>query len=146
MSPDIAGQAGRRHGQAMRFAVFCAAAFLAACATDAPPAATTPVAVATPTATPPRAPPNILNSAGRPDAATMDAVVRNLGAADITRQDGAGTVLTYRLEHCGLLLIFAADARNVMRLSEASAGPRRANEAVPTLDQCVAEARARPRR
>ncbi len=74
----------------------------------------------------------------------MDQIIRSLGAADITRHDGAGVALTYRLDHCALLLLFTADTRNTMRLAEADASPRRAGDAAPTLDQCVAEAHARP--
>ncbi len=66
-----------------------------------------------------------------------------LGAADIARQDGVGVALTYRLENCALLLLFAADARNQMRLREAHAGVRRAGEASPSFEVCAAEAGAR---
>ena len=67
-----------------------------------------------------------------------------LGAPDISRRDGAGAALTYRLDHCALLLIFTADTHNAMRLAEANPGPRRPADPAPALDQCVAEARARP--
>jgi hypothetical protein len=122
------------------------AVVLSACATSTPaPIATAapPTAAAAVPATPlPAA--NILTSAGRANAATMDQIARALGAADITRQDGAGTALTYRLDHCALLLLFTADQRNVMRLAEADPSPRRSGDPIPSLDQCVAEAHARP--
>lgn len=66
-----------------------------------------------------------------------------MGQPDITRQDGAGAALTYRYEQCALLLLFAADGRNVMRLAEAHPGPRVTGAAAPSLEQCAAEASAR---
>ncbi len=66
-----------------------------------------------------------------------------MGAADITRHDGAGVALTYRLDHCALLLVFSADAQNQMRLSDAHPSARNAGEASPTVEQCAAEATAR---
>ncbi len=85
----------------------------------------------------------MLQRAGAADAPTQDGVQRALGAADITRQDGVGVALTYRLEHCALLLLFAANARNEMRLREAHAGARRAGEPSPSLAECANEAGAR---
>lgn len=129
----------------MRF-ILCAGLVLqlAACASTLPPT-TTPSAPAVATAPAAAAGPvNILTNAGGPNAPSMDQVARAFGAADITRHDGAGVALTYRLDHCALLLLFTADTRNTMRLAEADASPRRASDAAPTLDQCVAEAHARP--
>lgn len=69
------------------------------------------------------------------------------GLPDIARQEGSGAMLTYRLQSCALVLMFTADARNELRLAEANAGPRRAGEPAPSLDQCASEASARaPRR
>ena len=97
-------------------------------------------------AAPPRSSPAaFLANVGRSNAPTLQSVTQRLGAPDIIRQDGAGTAITYRLEHCALLMLFAADGANAMRLAEISPGPRRAGEAAPTLDQCVTEAQARPR-
>jgi hypothetical protein len=87
----------------------------------------------------------LLERAGGAGAPTQQEIVRTLGQADITRQDGVGVAMTYRLETCALLLLFAADARNAMRLHEANASARRAGEANPSLDQCGAEADARRR-
>lgn len=84
----------------------------------------------------------MLAAAGRADAPTQAEIQRVLGNADITRQDGAGLALTYRLENCALLLLFTADARNAMRLAEAHPSARNGG-AAPTLEQCAAEASAR---
>jgi hypothetical protein len=85
----------------------------------------------------------MLRSAGGADAPTQAEVERAFGRADIVRQEGAGASLTYRLENCALLLLFAADGRNTMRLSEAHPSARHAGEAAPSLDQCAAEAARR---
>ena len=85
----------------------------------------------------------MLAAAGQADAPTRQAVERAMGAADIARQEGAGAALTYRLEHCALLLLFAVDAAGEVRLSEAHPSPRHAGAPAPSLDQCAAEAPAR---
>jgi hypothetical protein len=123
-----------------------AAALLAACATAAPPEQAAAPSAPAPAAAP--APPisraaRLLAAAGRPDAPTRSEIERVLGPADIVRQEGAGAALTYRLDNCALLLLFAADGRSVMRLAQASAGARHAGAAAPSLDQCAAEASAR---
>ena len=126
----------------MRFlACLAAAALLAACATPAPsaPAASAPAAAP---AQPSRLA-TLLAAAGRADAPTQREIERALGPADISRREGAGAALTYRLENCALLLLFTADARNEMRLAEASPSPRRAGDPAPSLEQCAAEASAR---
>lgn len=85
----------------------------------------------------------MLRSAGGSDAPTQAEIERLFGRADIVRQEGAGAALTYRLESCALMLLFAADARNAMRLTEAHPSARRAGDTAPPLDQCAAEAAAR---
>lgn len=123
-----------------RLTAFVAALALTACATapaSAPssaPTATAPNPAATSRAA------QLLASAGRQDAPTQAEIERVLGAPDITRREGAGAALTYRLENCALLLLFASDQRNTMRLAEAHPSARRAGEAAPSLDQCAAEA------
>lgn len=82
----------------------------------------------------------MLATAGRDNAATQADVVRLLGAPDIERRDGAGVALTYRLENCALLLLFAADDRNAMRLAEAHPSARRPSEPAPSLAACATEA------
>lgn len=85
----------------------------------------------------------LLRQAGAGEAPTPQDISRALGDADIVRQDGVGVAMTYRLQTCALLLLFAADQRNAMRLREAHVSPRRVGEATPSLDQCGAEADAR---
>ncbi|HRE43786.1 MAG TPA: hypothetical protein PKY87_07425, partial [Terricaulis sp.] len=120
-------------------------AALTACATA--PAASTPSPA--PIQTSGQAAPSrallLLRQAGAQSAPTQNEVERILGQPDITRQDGAGAALTYRYEQCALLLLFAADGRNALRLAEAHAGPRVTGAAAPSLEQCAAEASARNR-
>ena len=85
----------------------------------------------------------MLDNAGQPNAPDLAAVEHAFGAADIRRQDGAGTLLTYRLDSCALLLVFTADAHNAMRLAEAHASSRHTGAAAPSLDQCATEVSAR---
>ena len=126
----------------MRFISFVVSALLlSACATSTPSVSSAPVAAARDGQ--PDEIAALLQRAGAADAPTPDAIQRALGAADIARQDGVGVALTYRLEHCALLLLFAADARNQMRLREAHAGARRVGELAPSLEVCAAEAGAR---
>jgi hypothetical protein len=127
----------------MRFlACLTAAALLCACAASAPEAPAASVAAATPAAPSSRLA-GLLAAAGRADAPTQTDIERAFGPADIFRRDGAGAALTYRLENCALLLLFAADSHNAMRLAEVNPSPRRAGAAAPTLEQCAAEASAR---
>jgi hypothetical protein len=84
-----------------------------------------------------------LRGAGSVNAPTQAAVERALGRADVAREDGAGAALTYRLESCALMLLFAADAQNAKRLAETYPGPRRAGAAAPDLETCASEALAR---
>ena len=85
----------------------------------------------------------MLAAAGRENAPTQAEIERVFGRPDIARQDGAGASLTYRFENCALLLLFAADGRNAMRLREAHPSARHAGAEAPTLEQCAAEAGAR---
>lgn len=117
---------------------------LTACATAAPtaPAATDPSAN-TPSVVSSARQVQLLRAAGSADAPSVQDVERVFGQADIIRRDGAGAAMTYRFETCALLLLFATDGRNTMRLAEAHPSARRANVAAPSLDQCAAEAAAR---
>lgn len=127
-------------------ASIAAAALLAACATPPP---STPAPVVSGAAPAPqddsaaRALAGLLSRAGATDAPTQEAVERALGAADVTRRDGAGAALTYRLESCALMLLFTADQRNAMRLAQSYPGPRRTGDPAPSLQQCAQEALAR---
>lgn len=112
---------------------FCfSAALLAACATTATPGAANAPA--------PGASALLLRQAGARDAPDLATIEHTLGGADIRRQDGAGFALTYRLDSCALLLLFAADTHNTMRLVDAHASPRRAGLPQPSLEQCGQEA------
>ena len=129
----------------MRFmAPLTALLMLTACATAAPtaPAATDPSAN-TPSVVSSARQVQLLRAAGSADAPSVQDVERVFGQADIIRRDGAGAAMTYRFETCALLLLFATDGRNTMRLAEAHPSARRANVAAPSLDQCAAEAAAR---
>ncbi|MFZ2030235.1 MAG: hypothetical protein WAU68_08005 [Vitreimonas sp.] len=126
------------------FAAILSAAMLSACASTPASTQAPAVAAAAPSATAPTSNrgAQLLAQAGRANAPTRADIERTFGAADITRQDGAGVALTYRLNTCALLLVFTADAHSAMRLADAHAGPRQAGQATPTLDQCGAEAEA----
>jgi hypothetical protein len=84
-----------------------------------------------------------LASAGQSNAPNLAVVERAMGPADIRRQDGAGLALTYRMESCALLLLFAADAQNHMHLAVTHPSARHPNQPPPSLEQCAEEARAR---
>ncbi|MEZ5959631.1 MAG: hypothetical protein R3C30_04285 [Hyphomonadaceae bacterium] len=129
----------------MRFiASIGALLLLAACATAAPsaPAASSSTSSAPAAASSSRQA-QLLQAAGGASAPSAQDIERAFGAADIVRRDGAGAAYTYRYENCALLLLFAADGRNTMRLAEAHPSARRGDGAAPSLDQCAAEAAAR---
>jgi hypothetical protein len=85
----------------------------------------------------------LLAAAGRANAPTQTDIEHAMGPADITRHDGAGVALTYRLDTCALFLAFGANPQNEMRLSDAHASAMQAGSASPSMDQCAAEATAR---
>ena len=127
------------------FAAIFSLVALSACANTP---ASAPAPVATPAASTPTTPTisrgaQLLALAGRANAPTRTDIESVFGAADITRQDGAGVTLTYRLNTCALLLVFTADTHNSMRLADAHPSARQAGAAAPTLDQCATEAEAR---
>lgn len=115
---------------------------LSACATAAPSTSTAPSPSASSAPAASRQA-QLLHAAGGANAPTQTEIERAFGAADIVRQDGAGAALTYRLENCALLLLFAADNRNTLRLAEAHPSARQANAPAPSLEDCAAEAAAR---
>jgi hypothetical protein len=130
-------------------AFFCAAALALLSACETAPTVTAPVVTPAPAAPPTPAASassrvgQMLAAAGRSDAPTQAQIEQALGPADISRHDGAGIALTYRLDHCALFLVFGADARNQVRLADAHASPRNAGEGAPSLDECASEAIAR---
>lgn len=138
---SIAPAVGARHPGAMKRIILALAVLLPACASAprAAPAASAPVVSSGNAGAIER----VLRSAGGRDAASVEAVERALGRPDVRRQDGAGAALTYRLDGCALLLMFAADSQNQLRLAEAHPGPRQAGSARPSLEQCAAAAAAR---
>jgi hypothetical protein len=142
---SIAPAAFARHVSRMRFiSLFAALALLSACATAAPTTAPAPSATpAAPAVAPSSRAAQLLSAAGRPNAPSQADVERLFGHPDLTRHDGAGSALTYRLESCALLLLFTADAHNTMRLNEAHPSARHPDQSAPSLDQCAAEASAR---
>ncbi|MGQ0531603.1 MAG: hypothetical protein ACT4OF_02800 [Caulobacteraceae bacterium] len=128
----------------MRFTASLAASLMVvACATSAPSAPAVSTAPIAPAAASSSRQAQMLRAAGAADAPTRAEIERVFGSADIVRQDGAGAALTYRLETCALLLLFATDSRNQLRLAEAHPSARNSGEAAPSLDQCAAEASAR---
>lgn len=139
-----AGRGGGTFARMRFIASLSALLLLAACATAAPSATPSPNNTATaPTATSSSRQAQLLRAAGGTNAPTVQDIERAFGEADIVRRDGAGAALTYRFENCGLLLLFAADGRNTMRLTEAHPSARHGDAQAPTLDQCAAEAAAR---
>lgn len=129
----------------MRRLIYAAAVLVSACATvPTEPTAGAPPTPAAPTASDSRAA-RLLAAAGQADAPTRAAIERELGQADIARQEGAGLSLTYRLPTCALLLLFTTNERSEMRLQQAHVSPRHAGDALPTLERCAAEANARRR-
>lgn len=118
-------------------------AALSACAPG--PGVAPPAAPSARIESPAPASPSLLARAGQAGAPTRAEIEAAFGPADIVRQDGAGAALTYRLESCGLLLLFAADERNALRLADASASARSGAAQPPALSRCEAEAAARRR-
>lgn len=119
-------------------ALFLCAAALSACGGG--PAVTTTVSTA------PRSTASadaLLAAAGRPNAPGPDALVAALGAPDVDRREGAGAMLAWRLPECALALGFAADGQGRLRLSVVQADAPRPGAPVPSVGQCVAQARAR---
>jgi len=128
----------------MRFILTISAlALLAACATTAPETAAPTRTDAPVSAESSSRVVQILEAAGRANAPSRRDVERVLGEPDIARQEGAGAAWTYRLESCALMLLFAADSRNELRLAEAAPSARRAGAQAPNLQQCAAEVAAR---
>ncbi|MBL8543853.1 MAG: hypothetical protein JNJ63_08570 [Hyphomonadaceae bacterium] len=124
-------------------ALLLSLALLAGCATTSTGASQQPVSAAVAAPAQPAGPVRLLAAAGQRNAPSQAEIERAFGAPDITRREGAGAALTYRLDSCALLLLFAANERNEMRLTEAHPSARRAGEAAPSLETCAAEAAAR---
>lgn len=69
-----------------------------------------------------------------------------LGDPALARSEGQGSMWTYRLRSCALMVFLARDASGVLKVKGGSAGPLVRGAPTPGLDACVAEApRSRPR-
>jgi len=114
-------------------------ALLAACATAPGPAPVS--AVHRPATAAPRAQPDpttALLRAGTADAIGIAEARALFGPPDVERRDGAGALLVWTLPSCALTLGFVGE-----RLQSVTPGPRRTGDPAPSLQACVAEARAR---
>ncbi len=84
-----------------------------------------------------------LAKAGAPDAPTYEQMLRLFGPPDVSRLEGRGGLLSYRLAGCALALAFATDAAGALRLAAIEAGPLTPRDPKPTLATCAAQASAR---
>jgi hypothetical protein len=133
----------------MKSSAFVAFAALALTACATPPATpATDVSAQRPRSVVVPLPPSpevaiLLRRAGREDAPLYDDVQRLLGPADVARRETAGALLTYRLDNCALVLAFAMDNLNRLRLTDVAPGAPRFGDPAPSLDQCAAALEAR---
>ena len=74
-----------------------------------------------------------------------DDVKAKLGVPDIARREGASALWTYAWPDCALLVYFKSPDGRTLRVSGASAGPRRRGQATPTVDACIAQNHDKPR-
>lgn len=63
-----------------------------------------------------------------------------LGAPYLARDEGQGSMWTYRLKSCALHVFLARDASGALKVKGGSAGPLIRGGAAPNVDACVAEA------
>lgn len=84
-----------------------------------------------------------LAKAGQADAPTYEQALGLFGAPDVSRREGQGGLLSYRLPGCALALAFAMDGAGALRLAAVEAGPPTPRDAQPSLAQCAAQASAR---
>jgi hypothetical protein len=63
-----------------------------------------------------------------------------LGQPDISRNEGAGAMWTYRMPDCALFVFFRSASGQPLRVSGAAAGPRRRGQAPVPVETCIAEA------
>jgi hypothetical protein len=61
-----------------------------------------------------------------------------LGTPDVARREAKGALWTYRKSGC-VLFVYLADKGDGLRVTGLSAGPRRAGEAAPSVDVCLAQ-------
>jgi hypothetical protein len=68
-----------------------------------------------------------------------------LGQPFLARDEGLGSLWTYRLRSCALHIFLARDEAGVLKVKGGSSGPLTRGAASPSVDACVAEApRSRP--
>jgi hypothetical protein len=105
-----------------------------------------------PAPAPPPPPPVVAAPAPAPAAPTLatlmsasdEEVKARLGVPDIAREEGVSAMWTYAWPDCALMVFFKSpDGRN-LRVSGATAGPRRRNQAPPTVDGCLARYHGHP--
>ena len=76
-------------------------------------------------------------------AALSEAQARaRLGPPDIARSEGSGAMWTYRLPDCALFVFFRSTGGQPLKVSGASAGPRRRGQTPLPVEACIAQARA----
>jgi hypothetical protein len=61
-----------------------------------------------------------------------------LGTPDVARREARGALWTYRKSGC-VLFVYLADKGDGLKVTGLSTGPRRAGEAAPSVDACLAE-------
>jgi hypothetical protein len=86
---------------------------------------------------------DLLARSGQADAPTIGGVQAALGSPDVERREAAGAIVTYRLESCALVLLFATDTQNQMRLVGVERAARLPGAETPSLEACASELDAR---
>jgi hypothetical protein len=77
-------------------------------------------------------------------SASDEEVKTRLGVPDIARTEAGSAMWTYAWPDCALMVFFkSADGRD-LRVSGATAGPRRRNQATPSVDACLAQNQGHP--
>ena len=77
-------------------------------------------------------------------AKSEEEVKTSLGVPDIARKEGASAMWTYAWRDCALMVFFKSPDGRTLRVSGATAGPRRRNQAAPSVDACLAQNQGRP--
>jgi hypothetical protein len=86
----------------------------------------------------PPAPPAVPTLASLISASDAD-VKSKLGVPDVSRREGASAMWTYAWPDCALLVYFKSPDGRTLRVSGASAGPRRRGQTAPSVDACIAQ-------
>jgi hypothetical protein len=72
-------------------------------------------------------------------SATDREVKERLGAPDMARREETSAMWTYVWSDCALMVFFKSPDGRTLRVSGASAGPRRRAQTNPTVDACLAQ-------